>query len=100
MTCREFQQALPDLIDEAGNAEQAAHLRGCTACSELVADLHVIAHEARALQASMEPPARVWGEIAATLEQWETDMDLIAQHAHMLQSSDEPSPRVWNSIEI
>jgi hypothetical protein len=69
MTCAEFQRELPDYMDEGGNAELQAHLKGCTSCSGLVTSLQTIASEARQLQASEEPSPRVWNSIETILRQ-------------------------------
>jgi hypothetical protein len=99
MTCAEFEQVLPEIVDGGRNAEQEAHLSSCAACASVVADLHLISQQAEALQASEEPNPRVWRSIAATLGQWQSEMDLISEQARLLQASEEPSPRVWNSIQ-
>jgi len=67
MTCKEVQKVLPEVIDEVWQAELQNHLESCPACSELVADLELIASEARQLADSAEPPPRVWLGIAAQL---------------------------------
>lgn len=100
MNCAELQRVLPEIIDGGRSVEQEAHLSSCSACSGVVSDLHLIAQEARTLQASEEPSPRVWTSIEHTLQQWEREMNFIAEQARTLQASDEPSPRVWNSIAI
>jgi len=67
MTCSDVQQLLPEIIDGTGDAEFELHLKSCTACSELVAELKLIASEAHQLAESEEPPARVWVNIANQL---------------------------------
>lgn len=67
MTCAEFQRELPDLVDEGGNLELQAHLKGCANCSGLAASLQSIAREARMLQASQEPSPRVWNSLEIAL---------------------------------
>jgi hypothetical protein len=69
MTCVEFQEVLPDIMEGQRNAEHEAHLHSCSACSGLVSDLNVISTQARFLQASDEPSARVWNRIEITLRQ-------------------------------
>jgi hypothetical protein len=69
MTCAEFQRELPDYMEERGNAELQAHLKGCTSCSGLVTSLQTIAREARELQAAEEPSPRVWKSIEIILRQ-------------------------------
>ena len=66
MTCVELQESLAE--NENGNsAEQQAHLRNCSECAKLVADLLVIACSAGDLRAAYEPHARVWKSIEASL---------------------------------
>lgn len=68
MTCQEFARVLPEL--EGGrNFEADEHLRMCSRCWDLVSDLDAISQQARLLQASDEPSARVWNSIEITLRQ-------------------------------
>jgi len=67
MTCYEFQQELPELVDGGRTAEQESHLNSCRSCSELLADLTVISELASSLQASEDPNPRVWNSIEAAL---------------------------------
>jgi hypothetical protein len=69
MNCTQFQEILPDVIDGGRNAEQEAHLQSCPLCSSLVADLHLIAGEARQLQEFADPAPRVWNSIEIALRQ-------------------------------
>jgi hypothetical protein len=68
MTCNEFERVLPELGRDH-NMEQEEHLRSCSACSDLVADLKVISQQARLLQASEEPSPWVWNSIEVALRQ-------------------------------
>jgi len=66
MTCEEFHQALPEL--GSGNSlERVAHLRSCSECAGLLADLNEIARQAKQLQAFAEPGPQVWQSIEAAL---------------------------------
>ena len=72
MKCSDVDRILPDLldggsVDESQDLEVQSHLRTCTECSDLVADLKLIAREARSLSECEEPPARVWVRIANEL---------------------------------
>ncbi|MGA3213469.1 MAG: hypothetical protein ABSD20_19355, partial [Terriglobales bacterium] len=60
MTCTEFQEELPYIIDSGGNFEHQTHLQSCAACGELVADLNFIADQAKLLVPSEDPPPQVW----------------------------------------
>jgi hypothetical protein len=69
MNCAEFQRILPDVIEDSRTVEQAAHLRSCPACSDLVSDLNAISQQARLLRSSEEPSPRVWNSIEIALRQ-------------------------------
>lgn len=68
MTCSEFQDILPDMIDGEAKGEHAAHLNSCSECSELVSDLRAISEGAKLLCAADEPNSRIWANIQRTLE--------------------------------
>lgn len=67
MNCTEFQEILPEVFEAGRTAEQAAHLKSCPRCSGLLADLDLIAREARQLQELAEPSPRVWNSIEIEL---------------------------------
>jgi hypothetical protein len=71
MKCSEVERILPDVLDDASEGalplELQAHVETCPACSDLVADLRLIASEARTLGESEEPSPRLWVRIAAEL---------------------------------
>ncbi len=69
MNCTEFQESLPEVLEGGRTPEQESHLKSCPLCSGLVADLEVIAREARQLQEVAEPSPRVWNSIEITLRQ-------------------------------
>ena len=68
MTCGEFQNVLPFIIETGGNATEEEHLKSCKVCSDLVADLRYIAEAAKLLVPMKEPDERVWNEIQKSLE--------------------------------
>lgn len=68
MTCAEFQNALPYIIDSGGNPEHEEHLRSCPVCHDLVQDLRYIAEQAKLLVPMEDPPQRVWDGIQRSLE--------------------------------
>jgi len=68
MTCEEFERVLRELGD-SHHIEQEAHLKSCSACSDLVSDLSAISHQARLLQGCEEPSPWVWNSIEAALRQ-------------------------------
>lgn len=49
--------------------EQEEHLKTCSACSDLVADLNAISRQSRLLQGSEEPSPWVWNSIEVALRQ-------------------------------
>lgn len=67
MTCSDVQRVLPEMMEGEQNSEFQAHLQACANCSELVADLELIAREARQLVESEEPAPRVWVAISNQL---------------------------------
>jgi hypothetical protein len=67
MNCTDFQEILPEVFDGGRTAEQTAHLKSCPRCSGLLADLDLIAREARQLQELAEPSPRVWNSIEIEL---------------------------------
>jgi hypothetical protein len=69
MTCTEFQEVLPDVVEGVRNIDQESHLKTCSNCLDLVADLEVIFREARNLEGLYEPSPRVWNTIESTLRQ-------------------------------
>jgi hypothetical protein len=69
MNCAEFQEILPEVFDSGRTAEQESHLKSCPVCSDLVAELDLIANEARQLQETAEPSPRVWASIEIALRQ-------------------------------
>jgi hypothetical protein len=68
MTCEEFERVLPEL-GSGHSIEQEEHLKSCSACSDLVADLNAISQQARHLRASDEPSPWVWNSIELALRQ-------------------------------
>jgi hypothetical protein len=67
MTCAEFERVLPDITEGDREFEQEQHLRSCSACRSLVADLNAISQQARTLQACEDPSPRVWNSIETAL---------------------------------
>ena len=71
MTCSDVERVLPEFLDGGpGNAfptDFNAHVKSCSACSDLISDLKLISSEARQLAATEEPASRVWVRIAAEL---------------------------------
>ena len=67
MTCAEFQQALPFIIEGGGDKKFEEHLTQCTICADLVADLRYIAEQAKLLVPMEDPSPRVWTGIERSL---------------------------------
>jgi hypothetical protein len=59
MTCDEFERVLPELEGEH-SLELESHMRSCSACAGLLADLNTISGQAMLLQSLEEPSPRVW----------------------------------------
>jgi hypothetical protein len=55
--------------EDATSPEQLAHLRSCSECSALVAELKFIASSAAGLRSCDEPSPRVWNSIEIALRQ-------------------------------
>jgi predicted anti-sigma-YlaC factor YlaD len=68
MTCAEFQNELPHIIDSGGNPEHDEHLRSCDICRDLVNDLRFIADQAKLLVSMEDPSPSVWNGIEAKLK--------------------------------
>jgi hypothetical protein len=91
MNCAKFQEVLPDVLEGGRTAEQELHLKSCPVCSGLVADLSLIAREARQLQEDAEPSPRVWNSIEIQLRQ-----EGIIRDPRLGPSLVPPVPRRWN----
>jgi hypothetical protein len=68
MTCAEFQQVLPYIIETGGNAQEEEHLRTCKICADLVQDLRYIAEQAKLLVPMKDPSPKVWDGIERSLQ--------------------------------
>jgi hypothetical protein len=68
MNCIELQASLAE-TEDGSSLEQQAHLKACTECSALVAELNLIAASAIALRAADEPSPRVWNSLEIALRQ-------------------------------
>jgi anti-sigma factor RsiW len=72
MACERYLNAIHELIDgtlgQIRRAELELHLESCDDCRALADDLRVIARASGSL-GPMEPPARVWTQIAGRLRQ-------------------------------
>jgi len=68
MTCEEFERVLPEL-GGSHSLEQEEHLKSCSVCSDLVADLESISQQARLLKDSEEPSPWVWNSIEIVLRE-------------------------------
>ena len=69
MNCKDFQKALPEVMESGGGAEETAHLKSCAVCSDLVQDLKYIVEAARMLVPMEDPSPRVWEGIERSLQQ-------------------------------
>jgi hypothetical protein len=91
MNCVQFQEILPEVFEGGRTAEQESHLKSCPMCSGLVADLDLIAREARQLQEVAEPSQRVWNSIEIALRQ-----EGIIRDPRLRPSLVPARPRRWN----
>src|SRR6202158_4097301 len=91
MNCVQFQEILPEVFEGGRTAEQESHLKSYPMCSGLVADLDLIAREARQLQEVAEPSQRVWSSIEIALRQ-----EGIIRDPHLGPSLVPSVPRRWN----
>ena len=66
MNCLELQESLAENHD-ARRSDQRAHLKTCSQCSALVAELDFIISAATDLRAAEEPSPRVWNSIEIAL---------------------------------
>jgi len=80
MTCLELRESLVEQED-GSRPDQRAHLKGCTECATLVADLLVIACAAGELRAAHEPSPRVWNSIEIALRQEGLIKPLHSRHS-------------------
>jgi len=69
MTCKEFQEILPEIIDGGQTIDQEMHWKSCRECSDLVADLTLISKEASILREADTPSPRVWNSIEIALRE-------------------------------
>ena len=69
MTCTEFQNDLPLIIDTGGSRQHKQHLETCDICRDLVSDLRYIADQAKLLVSMDDPSPRVWAGIEEKLKQ-------------------------------
>jgi hypothetical protein len=67
MNCLQFENTLPDYLEGSPTPEQQAHLDSCSGCSNLLADLNLIASEAGSLSEFDEPSPRVWNALEQQL---------------------------------
>ena len=77
MTCKEFQEILPEIIDGGQTIEQESHWKSCGECSNLVADLTLISEQATRLRAADVPSPRVWNAIEIALRE-----EGLINHSH------------------
>ncbi len=68
MNCVELQESLAE-IEGSASAEQRNHLKTCSECSALVAELDFIISAASQLREADEPSPRVWNSIEIALRQ-------------------------------
>ena len=90
MTCREFQEILPEIIDGGQSIEQEMHWKSCRECSDLVADLTLISQQAADLRERTHP-ARGCGipsKLRCGRKVWSTQVAEL--RSYLLQAGDGP----------
>ena len=104
MNCAEFQEVLAEVFEGDRTAEQESHLQSCSVCSSLVAELDLIANEARQLQEVAEPNPRVWASIEIALRQVECTAHVRLRTARFIRVGQtspvavQPAPRVGRKV--
>ena len=99
MTCSDVERALPEFLD--GTPDSAfptdfdAHVKSCSACSDLISDLKLISSEARQLAGTEEPASRVWVRIAAELRAENLICEPQPTRPVLVPSSQRPRWRMW-----
>jgi hypothetical protein len=68
LTCEEFQARLPKLIEAGEDLSAHPHLKTCSLCHALLADLETIADAARQLFPSVEPRDELWEHIESAIK--------------------------------
>jgi len=89
MTCKEFQEVLPDIIDGGQTVEQESHWKACRECSDLASELTLVSQQAKILRGGDEPSPRVWNSIEIALRA----EGLIRQPAAAFTLVPSPAPR-------
>jgi hypothetical protein len=92
MNCAEFHEVLPEIVDGGRTADQESHLKSCSSCSELLAELNIITEMASKLRAADEPSPRVWNSIEIALRK----EGLIRQPQREPRLAIVPSARSWS----
>src|SRR5215472_10486193 len=69
MNCAEFERYLPEATGSSYAPEAREHLRGCTGCSQLAADITAISQTGAQLRELDTPSPAVWSAIEAALRQ-------------------------------
>jgi hypothetical protein len=92
MNCAEFHEVLPEIVDGGRTADQESHLKSCSSCSELLAELNTITEMASQLRATDEPSPRVWNSIEIALRK----EGLIRQPQREPRLAIVPSAQRWN----
>ena len=99
MQCKEVEVVLEQEgfvpVPEAARA----HLSGCSACRNLIADLTSIVATAHLLPAEVEPPARVWTSLRVQLEA-EGIIRSAATRSRWLNFSEFFRPRVFATATV
>jgi hypothetical protein len=72
MSCAEFQELLPELINSGEEINAHPHMQSCARCRALLVDLKTIAESARQLFPIVEPPDDLWKQIESAIKEEES----------------------------
>jgi hypothetical protein len=100
ISCKEFQNELAEVMGEAWTPAQQTHLKACTQCSGLVADLEKISNAAKSLAAAEEPHPRVWMQIEASLKEEGLIREKAAVEAHHRRLLEILAPFRWRPVFV
>jgi hypothetical protein len=75
MTCKEFQDQLPELVGSGADVSNHPHLQTCELCRALLNDLETIAEAARQLFPIQQPEEGLWERIESAIKQEDDQSD-------------------------
>ena len=91
MSCAEFQAQMAELIGSGANVVDHEHLKECSRCCALLADLETIADAARQLFPSVDPSDKLWTQIESAIRN-DAAEDPAEELRHGLKAGLTPQP--------